>query len=156
MLLPSFLTAASAFLCERVLIEKDDAISAIRIVDIYFVPEPTAEARDLKIGDPIPPGTTQLMFYVVAMLQAAPEYKGSHKVEIRVLSSRGEWNEVRGPMYDLTFEQKIAGVPAVEKVLVQMNLIVRNLGTAYICVFLDEREVVRTPLTTALLRTPQA
>ena len=43
-MLPPYLISVSALICERILHERDKVLSAIRIVDIFYVPElPSSE-----------------------------------------------------------------------------------------------------------------
>jgi len=47
--MPLNILSVSAFVCDRILIEKDDVCSAIRIVDVHYVPPDVPQGAALEI-----------------------------------------------------------------------------------------------------------
>jgi len=89
--LPSFLISANLLICERVLVEKDEAASAIRMVDVFHVPAPPPGIEDLKAGDPAPAGATVIKTYALTILKAIAGHTDTHQLQIRVFDVTGEW-----------------------------------------------------------------
>src|ERR1041385_470220 len=84
-------TLVSAFLCERVLQEKDNVFSAIRIVDIFQIPENATEE-------------TVVRFVAVVLLKALPSDE-SFRIGVtlvRVAGDREKLKDPSGQQYKLT------------------------------------------------------
>lgn len=144
-----FLKSASLIVCEKALIEADGVLSAIRMVDLFFVPQPSDALKSLKKGDAIPSGATQVLFTVIVNLRGDIGYKATHKVQLKIFNTVGEWGEL-GPPVDVDFDAKVDTAPSFGGFYAQTSVVVRNLGTVQICAFVDDQEVVRTPLTFTL------
>src|ERR1019366_3212983 len=143
--LPSFLTSANVILCERFLLEKDEVLSAIRLVEVFTAPPPTPEAIDWKHGDPIAPGAMKVRVFFVANIKATVGYTGTHRASVRVLNSRNEWTAM--PEENVSFTSRFADAPPAVGMIAEIQVIVRNYGTSYVCLFLDDEEIARTSLT---------
>jgi hypothetical protein len=153
--LPSFLTSANVILCERFLLEKDEVLSAIRLIEIFPVPSPPPEVTDWKEGDPIPPNASRIRVFVIGNIKAAVGYTGTHRISVRILNSRNEWTAM--PEETSTFSSRFPDAPPVIGFIVDLQMVARKYGTSYVCLFLDGEEVARTSLTiTAPLQMPQA
>jgi hypothetical protein len=98
--LPDFLISAAALICVQFLIEKDDVISAIRIVDVYYVPELPADAP--------PDALPAIHPNVLVMLKAIPGYKGTHLIRLRLIKVSGE-ETVIGE-HAANFDNKLGGL----------------------------------------------
>jgi|HubBroStandDraft_6_1064221.scaffolds.fasta_scaffold629338_2 hypothetical protein len=152
--LPAFLSSANLILCERYLLEKDEVLSAIRLVEVFVVPPPPPGIADWKEGDPVPPGATTVRAFVIGHIKATPRYTGNHRMSVRIFNSRNEW--VNMPDQTATFTSRFPEAPSVVGLIAELQLVVRNYGTTYVCLFLDDQEVARTSLTTAPPPSPEA
>ena len=139
--LPPFLISVSAFLCERILHEADKVLSAIRIVDVFYVPERPADAPKEAVAMISP--------YCLVTLKAQPGHQGRHSVQMKMLSTKGEMSDL-GEALATEFAVRFEfgkSVPSGANISIQMNIIVKNYGTCYVCVYVDGEEITRTPLT---------
>jgi hypothetical protein len=94
--LPSYLISASLLVCERVLRESDNVLSAIRVVDVFYVPQKPPEIS----GDLFP----LVQAYALASLRSIPGYVGKHVLQLRLINTVGE-SSVVGTQ-DMSFENK--------------------------------------------------
>lgn len=139
--LPNYVISATAFICERILQEADTVVSAIRIVDVFYVPELPPDA---------PPGALPFVqAYGVFTIRTLPGHYGEHLLKFRLLNTQGEWSDLGPPIKTeikarLDFAQS---VPGGASAFVQLNIAARNLGTCYVCCYLDDEEMVRVPFT---------
>jgi len=153
--LPPFLISASIFTCERVLQEKDEVISAIRLVEVYFVAsQPPPEVADLDINEPPPPNLPVIVTYAIARVLAVPGYTGFHKLQVKIINTRDELIDL-GQQAELPFGSSVPIAPPSMGFIAQIKLAVRNLGVCYLCLYLDGEEVARHALTIALAPQPQ-
>src|SRR6266852_4842885 len=139
--LPPFLISASALLCERILQEEDKVLSAIRIIDVIYVPQLPASAPEGSV--------TGVQEYCLIILKAQPGHQGKHLIEFRMLNPKGELTNISEPI-EAEFKARPEfgkDVPGGATVSIQLNLAVKNYGTCYICVYLDGEEITRAPFT---------
>jgi hypothetical protein len=133
----------SGFLCERVMTEKDDIPSAIRMVDLFYVP------------DGLPEGTG-IQFWAFVMLKIVPVPEVKAKVSISIVNSKGERQSLPPPtpdgMIELSPFQGDRSVPGGITLILQFNVIPKNLGTCYVEVDVDGENAIRIPFT--LRRSP--
>ena len=152
--LPAFLTSANLILCERFLLEKDEVLSAIRLIEVFVVTPPSPEAAAWEQGNPIPPNAQKLRAFVVGHIKATVGYTGTHRMSVRILNTRNEWIEM--PEQIAIFSSRFADAPAAIGMIAEITVIVRNYGTNYVCLFLDDEEVARTSFTITAIPEPQA
>jgi hypothetical protein len=139
--LHSYLISASALLCERILNEKDEVLSAIRIVDIFNVPEVPAEA---------PTGSLPLVqAYCLVIIKTQSGYHGQHLIQIKLLNMKGELSNLgEAANTDVAARPGMGDdVPGGATIAFQLNIAVKNYGTCYVCVYLDGEEIARAPFT---------
>jgi hypothetical protein len=136
--LPPFLISARIFTCERILTEKDDVLSAIRLVDVFFVPFPPPSELSAST---IPTVTT----YAIANVKAIPGYKESHDFEFKMLDS--ERNFIHVGAQRRAFESRVDEAPTGVGFVIQFDFTVKNLGTCYLGLYLDGEEIARSPIT---------
>lgn len=143
--IPSYLISVSAILCEKVLHEADSVTSAIRIVDIFSVPEqPIAVAKDLL---------PWVQFYALVAIRVEPGHDKEHELEIKILNTAGELNALGPPTHINKMVSPLGpDIPGGVTINIQVNIAVKRFGTCFLCVYLDGEEVTRTPFT--LLRIP--
>ena len=137
--LPPYLISASAFLCERILQEPDSVLSAIRIVDVFYVPELPAYA---------PEGTAVVAeLHCLVILKAHPGYRDRNSIEFKLLNTKGDLTPL-GDASMTDFAGRLGNdVPGGANITLKLNLGVKNFGTCYICVYLDGEEIIRVPFT---------
>ena len=137
--LPPYLLSASLILCERVLHEEDGVTSAIRIVDIFYVPKKPEGAPENIL--PL------AQAHGLVNLKAEPNHEQEHELEFRTINTVGEVQSL-GPPMKIKFTSRVGpqsprGVTAD----IQLNVLVKRFGTCFLCVHLDGDEVLRTPFT---------
>jgi hypothetical protein len=128
----------SAFLCERVLFDQDRCLSAIRIVDIFQIPENA------------PPETT-VQFFAVLVLKAAPPIP-DEEVSIGVWLVRVSGERLRLPdphgqpykLHQLNPDTSAAGGVSIA---IQLNLIPKHFGNCFIEFEVENEIVARIPFT---------
>jgi hypothetical protein len=148
--LPSFLISANIFVCERVLIETDNVLSAIRLVDVFTLSKAPPEfAINLKEGDPAFFELPMIQLWVAANIKAYPGYTGSHSVQIKLINTAGEISDIGEPRVE-KFDSKWPEAHPSLGVVAQLRLAVRRLGSCYLCLFVDGEELARVPFTLAL------
>lgn len=124
----------SAFICERVLQEEGGIVSAIRIVDVFFVPEGAPE-------------DTPISFYVVASLKTVPVPDSEVTVGITLVRTTGEHEQLAQPQkYHLLSYNNDPSIPGGFNLLMQLNVKPKNMGTCYVEIEVDGT-VVRIPFT---------
>jgi hypothetical protein len=150
-----YLVSASLLICERALFEKDEIVSAIRLVDIFIVPSaPAPELSRIAITDSLPANASVINAYVVASVRATPGYTGSHNFSVKILNTLNELSDIFPPTAQ-SFSSKVADAPTSAGFIAALRLVVRNLGNCYVCLYLDGEEVARHPLTIALAQPPE-
>jgi hypothetical protein len=119
----------SAFLCERVLVETDSVLSAIRMVDMFIVPDERPPdfvinfwlVATAKLAVGIPP--TELTFtFTLVRPNGEREALQQHKAATKM------------PIID-------TGVPVGAGIVVQFQIAVKNLGTLYIEIEVEGKEI---------------
>src|SRR5690348_13105773 len=88
MSLPDYVISASALICERVLVEADGVMSAIRIVDIF----------EANFPDSLPEEFRRVKLYVCMTIKANPEHNADHKVQLRMIDTTGELVDLGDPI----------------------------------------------------------
>jgi hypothetical protein len=141
---PPYLVSVNLLVCERVLLEADNVPSAIRIVDIFYVPEKPAN---------MPDDAVQLVqAYVMAVIRAVQGHRDQHKIRLRMINTVGEVSTLAE--FHPTFESKagLEATPPSVNMVAQLNLAVKRFGTSFIVLDIDNEEVARVPIT--LLQKP--
>ena len=128
----------TAFLCERVLFDQDKLVSAIRIVDLFNVPED------------VPP-TFVIQFFAVISLRVAPPVPDEQvRIAIWLRRVSGERERLADPPnqpYNLREMNPDPSSPSGVSLVLQFNVIPKNFGTCYIEVEADGTIVTRIPFT---------
>lgn len=135
---------ASVLVCERVLHEHDGVNSAIRIVDVIYVPD-SAGFRDDAFA--------VVQAYGLVVAKAVPGYHEEHLITVKLINTVGEVSAVLPRPFTADFRSKLGEeVPGGFTINIQLNLAVKRFGTCYLCVEIDGQEATRTPIT--LLASP--
>jgi hypothetical protein len=141
--LPPFLFSVSAFLCERILHEADGVLSAIRIVDVFYVELPTNA----------PEGAVALIQpHCLVIFKTQPGHHGEHSMAFKMLNTKGELTSIGEAMRTDFGARSGLGkdIPGGANVAIQLNVAVKNYGTCYLCVYFDDEEIARVPFTILL------
>jgi hypothetical protein len=125
----------SAFICERVLREEGGITSAIRIVDIFFVPEDAPEYFAVS-------------FWVVISLKTMPVPDVEVNVGTSLIRTSGERERLAEPTaYRLLSYNNDPSIPGGFNLLMQLTVKPKNMGTCYVEVDIDGEALVRVPFT---------
>lgn len=142
--LPANIIAVSAFICEKLLRETDGVLTAVRLVDLFFVPElPTSMPDEATFPGPF------ISAVAVVSIKSAPGDTSEHLIEMKIMKPDGE-TKVLGEPTPGRFESRLGSrVPGGLTAAVQMNLNLRRamIGQHYLCVSVDGEEVTRVPFT---------
>jgi hypothetical protein len=146
--LPSYLISASLLVCDRVLLEKDEVSSAIRIIDVFYVPA----LPPLPPGLILPPEMQDkygplLTAYGLVQIRAKAGHRDEHDLEFRIINTAGEESIVASAK--AKFDSHIEGATTGITASAQINMFVKRFGTCFLCIYLDGNEITRTPFTLA-------
>jgi hypothetical protein len=110
---------ASVFVCERALQEKDDVISAIRIVDIFQLPPMVPQSANL------PPYAIPLVG--VAFFRTAQPDSAVHAFQFQLVRPSGAAALVQQPFLT-PLALRAGGAPAGANLVVPINVLVKEFG----------------------------
>lgn len=118
---------AAAVLCERVLAEKDDVLSVIRLVDMFYVQVP----KELPEGaQPVVPLTVLLSFK-----RGDEPDTNKHQAKLKIQGPKGPIQDLPGAM-DFVFKP---GEVASANLIITIQLGVKDFGRFRLDVFVDEK-----------------
>lgn len=129
--------SVSLIVCESVLNEKTESVSAIRIMDV------------LAVG----PLSTSARFFVVTYLHSRPLDFGQHVAKVQLTGLRdGQWISVaEAPAHDFAYSYRtVASGPGAFMLSTEFNLdltTLGELGTFWVQLSVDGEQVEQTPLT---------
>jgi hypothetical protein len=138
--LPPHVISVTAFLCEKVLTEPDGVMSAIRIVDLFSVPETSPGVRP------------QIRFYGCVLFKSMPG-RYEHVVQMRILQVDGTTRILGDETVVMASSSGKDDIPGGVNIQAEFNIVVQQPGTCYLSVFLDGEEVTRLPFTVRLQET---
>jgi hypothetical protein len=128
----------SAFLCERVLFEQDNIVSAIRIIDIFQVPEGVDST------------TLAFSFFAVVSLRLVPVPDAEVNVGITLVRVSGERESlpfaIRNP-YKLREANPDPSLPGGISLIMQLQIVPKNFGTCYLEINVDGEVATTIPFT---------
>jgi hypothetical protein len=127
--------SADLIICEKLLTEGDGAMSAIRMVDVFFVP-PLDQAPP-NVGVPM---------CVLATIKTSPEDIAEHSLELRLVRPSGA---------TVTIGERFQGPPNTKfkdglrayNLIAQIGVIPKELGIHYFTLLYDDKEMRREPFT---------
>ena len=133
----------NVFICERILYEHDGVLSAIRLVDIFSVPEDR-------------PADFRIAFTFVAIIKFKPGYIPPDSIPMRVTLVRiNNEREVLGEQ-PLQIPNKQVPGPIGVGLILQIQIIPRNLGTAYLEAAIGDEAIASIPFTLSPQPQPRA
>jgi|SRR5580698_3997335 hypothetical protein len=127
----------SAFLCEKILQEKDGINTAIRIVDIFNI---AADA----------PPDAGVHFFGFVSLKTAPVPDSKVTIRVAIVSPIGTREylpDAPDQPYSLSVFEGDPTVPTGLMLVFEINIIPKNLGTGYLEIEADGEVAVRLPFT---------
>lgn len=128
----------SAFLCERVLIDQDGITSAIRIVDVFQVPETTVEHAIVQ-------------FFAVVTLRTLPVPDEEVHVSVFLVRASGDRVRLPDPPIDKAFELRKhnpdPSLPGGLTLILQLHLKPTNAGICFLEIEVDREVVTKIPFT---------
>ena len=128
----------SAFLCEKVLFEQDNIISAIRIVDIFQVPEGVDST------------TLTITFFAVVSLRSVPVPDAEVDVGVTLVRVSGERERLpyatRNP-FKLRESSPDPSLPGGISLIMQFQIVPKNFGICYLEVYVDGEVATTIPFT---------
>jgi len=129
---------SAAFLCEKLLLEKDNVHSAIRLVDIYTVATPVN----------LPPDAVAQIPLTLFLAFKAPDGPGgSYRVTVRLIAPSGQ--ELKGkepfPTFSIVLNPDAELGQFGANVILNVALPVKEFGRFAFHVLVDDNEVTRVP-----------
>lgn len=138
---------SSLVLCEKVLQESDGVVSAVRIVDIFYVSQ---------TGIEVPPEhrAVLMQMFFQAKFPATAAVGEEHAVELILERPNGESGNVATSDAVRLVPSKVDGPKGIS-VVARFGVIPRQMGTHYLVILLDGKEVQRAPFTLAEAPEPE-
>jgi hypothetical protein len=133
--MPSGLLSLNAFICEKILLEQDRVMSAIRMVEVFYV--------SINPSIPLDKQGTPMMLYIAG--RVPEEDNSEHKVEIFLVRPNGEARPIGDPMQSVF---PPSGAPGFQKgftIGLQLGVAPTQMGTHYFSIKFDGEEVRRVP-----------
>ena len=137
--------SVSGLLCEKVLQEAESIFSAIRIVDVFQIPQDA-------------PPSAVIQFTGLVLLKAMPAEE-EFRIGVTLVSSSGERMQLPEPPgnpFRLPVYEQDPSIPVGFSLLLQFNVGTSKMGTNYIEVDVDGLTVTRMPFTLRRLPAPHA
>jgi hypothetical protein len=136
--MPPGVTNFTLLICERALTEKDDAVSAIRLVDIFFVDPDTA----------IPEERRAVSLTVIVQMSVEVGHTDTHEVALRVKRPNGEESWLAKATTPPPPEPaRYPDAPTGFTIKVPFSIVPRAFGTHYVTAALDGQDVASVPFT---------
>jgi hypothetical protein len=141
--MPPNLISARLLICEKILVEMDGVLSAIRLVDVFYFSAPPEIPREQIV---VP------MFILATGYFLSPD-DSKHSLELRLIRPDGESTAFFTQNDVVAALPGIAGVPRGFSVVASVSVAAKQIGTHYVSAVLDGEEVARGAFT--LLEQPQ-
>ena len=123
----------AAVFCEKVLVEEDNVLTAVRIIDRMFINPAYLDTLDKD--------TTPSIVVVLLLKLMCVNYSGKHNLSIKILTPNGKESDLLAPV-PLVFEADKSGV----QVRVDVNIGVKHEGRYWVVAYLEDAVITRTPL----------
>jgi hypothetical protein len=128
--------SADLLICEKVLIEGDGVMSAIRLVDIFYV----SKAPD------IPMERQGAQMSVLGMIKVEIGDLEEHEIEVRLVRPSGESSTIGEPQ-KVRMEPKEPSSPGGFNFVAPLGVIAKEMGVHYFVLMFDGQEVTRALFT---------
>ena len=134
--MPNSRVAASLLICEKTLQEADGVVTAIRLVDVFFVPpQPESESTERRV-----------LIYVVGAMKVPQNDRSEYSLALQLILPNGDNNEPKELFKGVFTSGKIPEALPGLNFAVQMSIVVR-LGTHYVRLLLNGSEEARAAFT---------
>ncbi len=130
------LVAIDLLICERILAEADGVLSAIRLVDVFFVDPDTPVAGEEKV----------LGMQILITSKFTPGALKKHTVELTLIRPNGERKPMGEPR-EVEIETKYPDLPSGFNMVVHAGVKVKQMGTHQIALSVDGEELRQAPFT---------
>jgi hypothetical protein len=124
-----------AFICERVLIEKDDIPSIVRMVDVFFIPEGA-------------PPEAPFRFYLFVSVKTLPAKGKKITLSVTLINTLGERDRLPDPD---TSEPPVfrndPSVPTGTLLIAQISVVPKHMGTCFLEVEVNGKVEATVPFT---------
>jgi hypothetical protein len=138
--LPDGGISASILVCEKIMKETDGVSSAIRIVDLFFVPEMPE----------LPPTIRGMIdFQLHIAIRADPTDTTKHRVGLKIIDPTGKIDPIGQDVEEEFTSRHGDDVPKGITVNATVHFQVKHMGTHCISLVLDGVHVARVPFTLA-------
>lgn len=122
--------------CEKVLIEVDGVVSAIRLVDIFYV---------TKVPD-LPEKYLAAQMVVVGAIRVQPGDPEEHTIELRLIRPSGKFVTIGEPK-KARFESREPQAPGGFDFVAPIGVLAKEMGVHYFVLLLDGQESARAAFT---------
>jgi hypothetical protein len=140
--MPPNVISASVLVCEKVLTEQDGVMSAIRIADVFYIPEMPEQ----------PQGSMAIVqAYALIILKSKPGEESEHTLALKLERPDGTLVNVTDKPEVVALKSKLPGAPGGVNMIAILNLQPKTMGTYMLRAYVDSEEVGSAPIT--LLRT---
>ncbi len=146
----SNLSQVNMFLCDKIIVDEDHVLSAIRIIDIYYVSPrvvPGAEALSEDVRKAIEELPTVITINCLIDIKTRAIDTEDHQIELRMQKADASKEIVLVPSQKVNFRPMDQDTPGGVAIGVGFHITVKSYGTTYIVALIDGLEVARTPLT---------
>jgi len=135
--------SASMVICEKVLNEQDGVLSAIRIVDVFYVQEIPKEITEIE-------GLAIMEASIILAIRVSPPTQSERILSLKISHPNGETKEIFSKPVSLAGNPLIpkdSDVPRGTTLHIRLALTKRILGTYIVRAFLDGEEIAKSPFT---------
>jgi hypothetical protein len=135
--LPDFLISANAFICQEALTETNGIVTAVRLVDLFQVPQKPANFP----ADFLP----MIQPQAIITLRAQPGHTGTHSFRVRLLNTVGESKPIMEHTAAFQIRPGCERLGPTVNLVVQLQIGVSRYGLCSVCADVDGVEVARAP-----------
>lgn len=134
MSLPKQFISASILLCERVLVERDDVMSIIRVADAFYF------QRDIKAPSQEYPAVVVSVFFIARFTPDAPS---TCQIGLRLTRPDGESKVIREAEVEVSLQSRLPNTPIGFNLAIPLPIAARQDGIHYITGLINGVEVAR-------------
>jgi hypothetical protein len=135
---PQKLLTSHILICEHVLNEKDDVFSVIRLVDLFTIRQPLPEQE--KAG---------VQISALVQLKSQIGDNQPHSFRLDLVRPNGETTLLmENP--SVVIESKASNAPGGANLIVNIGVLLKQMGTHYFTLMVDGEEACRAPFTLRL------
>lgn len=129
------LLSLNVLICEKLLVEQDNVISAIRIVEVFNIP----------VNPEVPLDRQGPSMVILASGKVPPDDESEHWVELFLVRPNGESSAIGESLRSVFPGQAQSDFPRGFTIGFHLVVLAKQMGTHYIVVNFDGEEVRRVP-----------